>query len=126
MTQVLPPQSVYLLCDTKLNAILGVFSTETLCDVAMRQLIRDDLLTIRRLIDDSIIKGTFDDIFEDLGILQKINFILEDPSNRLTTIHIVYNGYCPLQRYRKYYKQLNDFEMKTKNNSKIIILPEKI
>ena len=126
MTQVLPSQSVYLICDTRLNAILGVFSTESLCDLAMRQLIREDLFTIKRLIDEDIISGTYMDMVEATGILQQINFVLEDASKRLTSIHIVYNGYCPNQRYRKYYKELNDFEMKTKNNSKIIILPEKI
>ena len=126
MDTILPQKNVYILCDIKLCAILCVFSDENECDLAIRQLIREDLFTIKRLIDESFVKGTFDDIFEDTGILQKINFVLDEPSLRLESIPITYQGYCPNQRYRKYYKQLNDFNMKTKNNSKIIILPEKI
>jgi hypothetical protein len=126
MTQVLPHQSVYLLCDNKLNAILGVFSTELSCDLAMRQLIREDLFTIKRLIDEDIINDSYMDLVEATGILQQINFVLEDASKRLTAIHVTYNGYCPNQRYRMYIKNLDDFEIKTKNNSKIIILQKKI
>jgi hypothetical protein len=123
MAQVLPDKNCYILFDNNLNAIISVFSTLELCENAMRQLIKDDCERIRRIINDKIISLKRKD--GDLGILQIINYILEKPKQRLLDMHFEYEGYSPKQNYRYYIKELNDFDMTYKNNSRIIVLPVK-
>jgi hypothetical protein len=124
MDQVLPPQNCAILYDCRLCAIISVFSTEELCDNAMKQLIREDYIQIRDMIEKSIIDGSCED--NEPAILQAINWVIHNRSNNLLSTFIEYRDYCPIKRYRKYLKPLNDFDIKYKHNTRVIILPEKI
>jgi len=122
--QVLPPQQCTILYDCKLRAIISVFSTEELCDNAMKQLIREDYYHIRDMIEQSLINGTYQE--NETAILQAVNWTLNNRSNILLNTPIEYRGYCPIQRYRKYLKYMDDFDIKYKHNTRVVILPEKI
>ena len=124
MTQVLPPQTCAILYDCKLRAIVTVFSSEELCDNARKQLIRDDYMQIKDMIEKSIINGTYKE--NETAILQAINWVMQNRSNNLLSVPIEYRGYLPIERYRKYLKTLDDFDIKYKHNTRVIILPEKI
>ena len=122
--QVLPPQQCAILYDCKLCAIISVFSSEELCDNAMKQLIKEDYTQIKDMIEKSIINGTYEP--NETAILQAVNWVMHNRSNSLLLTPIEYRGYSPIQRYRKYLKNLNEFDIKYKHNTSVIILPEKI
>ena len=124
MTQVLPPQKCAILYDCKLRAIVSVFSSEELCDNAIKQLIRDDYTQIKDMIEKSLINGTYEE--NETALLQAINWVMQNRSNNLLLTPIEYRGYRPIERYRKYIKNLDDFDIKYKHNTRVIILPEKI
>ena len=116
-------KNVAILYDCSLGAIVSIFDTEEQCDNAIRQLIFDDFRDIKRMIEESIINGTYND--NEAGILQAINYAMDNGRKRILTTVIDYRGYCPNSRYRKYLKELNYFELKYKNNTHIITLPIK-
>jgi hypothetical protein len=120
--QVLPPENCSILYDSNLRAIVSVFTTEELCDNAIKQLILDDFRDIKRMIEESIINGSYDD--NDASTLQLINWAMDDGKHRILSTYVTYRGYSPSTRYRKYVKELNDFDLKYKNNTRIIILPK--
>jgi len=124
MPQVLQPENCAILYDCSLRAIISVFTTEEQCDNAIKQLIFDDFRDIKRMIEESLINGTYNE--NDAAVLQAINWAMEKGKNRILNTHFTYRGYCPSARYRKYVKQLNDFDLKYKNNTRIIILPKEI
>jgi hypothetical protein len=122
--QVLPPQQCAILYDCKLSAIISIFTSEDLCDTAMKQLIKEDYAQIKDMIEKSIINGTYEP--NETALLQAVNWVMNGRSNNLLSTMIEYRGYCPIQRYRKYLKNLNDFDINYKHNTRVIILPEKI
>jgi hypothetical protein len=125
MAQVVPPSTCYILYDVTLNSIIAVFTSQELIDNAIRQLVRDDLEIIRNHIEERmVIDELYQDKFMDMGILQQINYILEKPRERLLHIPIDYHRKIVQERYRKYTKELNMFDLKYKNNSAIIVLPD--
>ena len=124
MSQDKLKKNVAILYDCNLNAIVSIFDTEEQCDNAIKQLIFDDFRDIKRMIEESLINGTYNE--NDAGILQAINWAMDKGKNRILNTHFTYKGYCPSARYRKYVKQMNDFDLKYKNNTRVIILPKEI
>ena len=76
------------------------------------------------MIEKSIINGTCEE--NETAILQAVNWVMQNRSNNLLSVPIDYRGYLPVERYRKYLKNLDDFDLKYKHNTRVIILPEKI
>jgi len=125
MAQVVPPSTCYILYDVTLNSIIAVFTSQELIDSAIRQLVRDDLEIIQNHIEERmVVDEIYQDKFMDIGTLQQIRYILDKPKERLLQIPIDYHRKIVQERYRKYTKELNMFDLKYKNNSSIIVLPD--
>jgi hypothetical protein len=125
MAQVVPPSTCYILYDVTLNSIIAVFTSQESIDNAIRQLVRDDLEIIQNHIEERmVVDEIYQDKFMDLGILQQIRYILDKPKERLLNIPINYHRKIVQERYRKYTKELNMFDLKYKNNTAIIVLPD--
>ena len=124
MAQVVPPSVCYILYDVTLNSIIAVFTSEELVDSAISQLVRDDLEIIQNHIEERmVVDELYQDKFMDMGILQQIRWILDKPKERLLRVPIDYHGNSVQARYIKWTKQLNMFDLKYKNNTAIITLP---
>jgi hypothetical protein len=113
--------NVYLLFDRNLTAIIGVFSSMTKAVDVKTKLICKDLLEFKIMIHRDILMGIHTPL--DIGKLQQITYVLNKPEERCESINIEYNDKSSsCNRYCIYIKEIDDFESKYANNTKIIML----
>jgi hypothetical protein len=113
--------SVYLLFDRNLTAIIGLFSSMDKAKDVKTKLICKDLLEYKIMIHRDILMGNHTSL--DIGKLQQITYVLNKPEDRCESINIEYNDKSSsCNRYCIYVKEIDDFETKYSNNTKIIML----
>jgi hypothetical protein len=113
--------NVYLLVDRNLKAIIGVFSSMNKAIDVKTKLICKDLLEYKIMIHREILMGNHTSV--DLGKLQQITYVLNKPNERCETIDIEYNDKSSsCNRYSIYIKEIDDFESKYSDNTKIVML----
>lgn len=113
--------NVYLLFDRNLTAIIGVFSSMSKALDVKTKLICKDLLEYKIMIHREILMGNHTSV--DIGKLQQITYVLNKPNERCETVDIEYNDKSSsCNRYCIYIKEIDDFESKYSDNTKIIML----
>jgi hypothetical protein len=83
-------------------------------------LVIDDVNRLTQIINNKLLVEQVEDVVTDLGLLQSAYYFLVDPKKRLNALDT--NHYVITSRYNIYIKKVNDFELKYKNNTNVILL----
>jgi len=110
----------YILYDTKLKLIISVFSSMEKAEESKLKIIVDDVNRLTNIINNKLIVDEIEDYILDLGLLQSAYYFLADPLKRLNTLDT--NNYVITSRYLIYVKKVDEFELKYKNNTNVILL----
>jgi hypothetical protein len=113
-------ENSYILYDIKLKIIVSVFSSMEKAEKAKLSLIVDDVKRLSEIINNKLLVEKVEDVVADLGLLQMAYYFLVDPSKRLSCLHT--DHHVITSRYMIYTKKVDDFELKYKNNTNVIIL----
>jgi len=113
-------KSVFILVDTKMNAIMNVFSSQQLVESAKKELVKRDLEVLRTQLQDEVIKFNVSQVRvkENLDILRLINKI----DSIYDTIVIDYDNICPQLRYTWYKMPVDSFTIESSLYSPIVLL----
>jgi len=110
----------YILYDTKLKIIISVFSSMEKAEESKLALVVDDVKRLNEIINNKLLIEHVEDVVTDLGLLQSAYYFLADPKTRLSCLHT--NHHVITSRYVIYIKKVNDFQLKYKNNTNVILL----
>jgi len=113
-------ENSYILYDTKLRLIISVFSSMEKAEESKLALVIDDVNRLTQIINNKLLVEQVEDVVTDLGLLQSAYYFLVDPKKRLNALDT--NHYVITSRYNIYIKKVNDFELKYKNNTNVILL----
>lgn len=103
---------VFLIVDMKLNSILGAFSTQEKMEEGKKSLIKRDVTELRKKIVSELSINT--ELSKDrkryyVGIINQIDYMLNDFNNRWEQVTINYDGLLLQSRY-PWYRMKVDFE----------------
>jgi hypothetical protein len=113
-------ENSYILYDIKLKIIISVFSSQEKANKAKLSLIVDDVQRLTEIINNKLLVDKVEDVVTDLGLLQMAYYFLVDPSKRLGCLHTEHH--IITSRYIIYTKKVDEFELKYKNNTNVILL----
>jgi hypothetical protein len=113
-------ENIYILYDAKLKLIISVFSSMEKAEDSKLSLIVDDVKRLNEIINNKLLTDRIDDVVTDLGLLQTAYYFLAAPKERLSCLHTNHNVIT--SRYVIYNKRINEFELKYKNNTNVILL----
>ena len=104
-------KSVFILVDRKLNAIIGVFSSQQTVDSAKKSLIKRDLLFIKdKILNDLVmITSPEDRLRYNIKTLKNIEFVLKN--DNCDEVIIEYDGTTPCLRYVWYKFGIDSFDV---------------
>lgn len=113
-------KEVYILLDSKLNAIIGTFTTLDKVLNAKKEAYKNDLSVIKKHINQRMTLYDIDIVDRMMlsGILNQIDYVKGDYNNRYDKVVIEYEGYNHTNRFRWYMMPLDTF-----NSDKIIYGP---